>query len=60
MGEGTPVPEKRRQFGPTARAVGEWVLGESIFPTVSQDPRWQGYVLSGDTISTATYAESKR
>jgi len=44
MGEQATVPSKQRQTGPDARPVGEWVLGETVFPSAAQDRRWQGYV----------------
>ena len=67
-GEYTVPKSNKRGKGVTIRPIGVWVLGETVFPTSSQDPRWQGYVQrdhsqvttsygAADQANSSTYAE---
>ena len=52
-----PVPERPRQDGPDAHAIGVWVLGEVLFPPPGLDPSWQGFIKHSAQISSASYIQ---
>jgi hypothetical protein len=58
--DNVPVPDTRRKPGPPSRPVGQWVLGEQIFPGNGKDQRWRGYIQRDMSTVSTTYGESRK
>jgi len=60
MGTGTPVPSKRRQKGAGSMVIGEWVVGQEVFPDETKDPKWQTYIRRDEDAGSTTYGDHKQ
>jgi hypothetical protein len=63
MSQGTPVPSKRRQKGAGSMVIGNYVIGQEVFPDETKDPKWQTYIRRDEDASSmnnTTYGSHKQ